>query len=248
MKLFIGCCGLRKSLEDYSKEFETLEIQKTFYNLPKEKTLESWKKKVPANFVFSVKAFQGITHPFSSPTWKRFRGEIPGNPENLGFLKPSKEVFWAWKETEKICNCLGARFCLIQLPKSFNDSRENFENAEKFFKKIDPKKLGFKIAIELRGWSLSNIKKLGSSYNLIDCCDPFVRNPFLGRERIAYLRLHGSPPGKKLYSYKYSDKDFEILREKLLSFKAKEIYLYFNNIFMFEDALRFKKYVEKEGL
>jgi len=26
MKFFIVCCGLRKSLEDYSKGFETLEI------------------------------------------------------------------------------------------------------------------------------------------------------------------------------------------------------------------------------
>ena len=248
MILRIGCCGLRKSLREYSKVFDTIEIQSTFYNLPKAKTIEKWKAQVPEDFVFSIKAFQGITHPFSSPTWKRFKGNVPGKPENLGFLKPNNEVFWAWKETEKICEYLEVRFCLIQLPKRFGDSKENIENARNFFEKITPKKLKFKIAIELRGWNLNNIKKLCAKYGLIDCCDPFVRDPFLGRRKIVYLRLHGSPPGKKLYSYKYSNKDFEMLREKLLSFRAREIYLYFNNIFMFEDTLRFKKYIEKEGL
>ncbi|MEM2991420.1 MAG: DUF72 domain-containing protein, partial [Halobacteria archaeon] len=57
-----------------------------------------------------------------------------------------------------------------------------------------------------------------------------------------YFRLHGSPPGKKMYSYRYSDSDLRLLHQKIKSYEDRgEIYCMFNNIAMWDDALRFKE-------
>ena len=46
----------------YSSQFPDVEINNTFYQLPKEKTLLDWAAKVPETFQFAIKASQRITH------------------------------------------------------------------------------------------------------------------------------------------------------------------------------------------
>ena len=42
--------------------FQAVELNNTFYRMPKPSMIETWKTQVPDNFRFSVKASQGITH------------------------------------------------------------------------------------------------------------------------------------------------------------------------------------------
>jgi uncharacterized protein YecE (DUF72 family) len=49
-------------LHFYSEHFSTVEINYSFYQLPKEATLLKWASEVPAGFTFSLKANQKITH------------------------------------------------------------------------------------------------------------------------------------------------------------------------------------------
>jgi uncharacterized protein YecE (DUF72 family) len=49
-------------LRFYSEHFSTVEINYSFYQLPKEKTLLQWASVVPPGFTFSFKATQKITH------------------------------------------------------------------------------------------------------------------------------------------------------------------------------------------
>lgn len=46
----------------YSTKFPVVEINNTFYQLPKEKTLLDWAARVPESFQFAIKASQRITH------------------------------------------------------------------------------------------------------------------------------------------------------------------------------------------
>lgn len=46
----------------YASQFPVVEINNTFYQLPKEKTLLDWAAKVPESFQFAIKASQRITH------------------------------------------------------------------------------------------------------------------------------------------------------------------------------------------
>ena len=49
-------------LEFYSNYFDIIEINSTFYNIPKEATVVNWYNQVPSNFKFVVKVWQKITH------------------------------------------------------------------------------------------------------------------------------------------------------------------------------------------
>ena len=49
-------------LEYYAQHFDTVEINNTFYHMPREQTMINWCDKVPPNFLFAVKASRYITH------------------------------------------------------------------------------------------------------------------------------------------------------------------------------------------
>jgi uncharacterized protein YecE (DUF72 family) len=52
----------RDMLAYYSERLKAVELNNTFYRLPKREMVESWKSQVPDNFRFSLKASQRITH------------------------------------------------------------------------------------------------------------------------------------------------------------------------------------------
>ena len=51
-----------EQLAYYANRFPTVEINNTFYHLPKQSTVERWYAIVPSHFIFSVKASRFITH------------------------------------------------------------------------------------------------------------------------------------------------------------------------------------------
>ena len=53
---------LKDWLSFYSKNYSTVEINNSFYHLPKKSTFQKWEKETPKDFVFSVKANRYITH------------------------------------------------------------------------------------------------------------------------------------------------------------------------------------------
>jgi len=52
----------KEMLSYYAERFNVVELNNTFYRLPKPEMVESWKAQVPQNFRFTMKASQGITH------------------------------------------------------------------------------------------------------------------------------------------------------------------------------------------
>ncbi|MDQ5846851.1 MAG: DUF72 domain-containing protein [Acidobacteriota bacterium] len=52
----------KEMLSYYAERLTTVEINATFYRMPQTSMLENWKEQVPANFRFSLKAPQRITH------------------------------------------------------------------------------------------------------------------------------------------------------------------------------------------
>ena len=42
--------------------FDTVEVNATFYRLPKRSTVEGWVEQVPDDFLFAVKASRYLTH------------------------------------------------------------------------------------------------------------------------------------------------------------------------------------------
>ena len=136
----VGCCGFPFSMQEYFEKFCVVEIQSTFYRIPKPETVEGWRMSVGEDFEFSVKAWQAITHPLTSPTWKKAKIKVDvKNRDNYGFLRATREVFDAWKITREICGLLEARVCLIQCPASFVANEQNVGNMQQFFPRSSEK-------------------------------------------------------------------------------------------------------------
>lgn len=236
MEIKVGCCGFQKNRKEYFKNFSLVELQSTFYQLPEKiEIIKKLRKEAPKNFEFSIKAFQVITHDFSSPTYKKLKTKF-GNPKNYGSFKNTKEVLFAWEKTKEIAKILKAKIILFQTPPSFKQERENIENLRRFFKKI--KKESFIFAWEVRGkWERKILAQLQKEFDFVHCVDPFKEKPVSGK--LNYFRLHGKP-GYNL-KYKYTLEDFEYL---LNLCREKESYVLFNNLSMFKDALKFKKLIK----
>jgi uncharacterized protein YecE (DUF72 family) len=52
----------RRWLELYAQRFDTVEVNNTFYRLPRRDAVAGWVKQTPAGFTFSVKASRYLTH------------------------------------------------------------------------------------------------------------------------------------------------------------------------------------------
>jgi len=248
VKLKVGCCGFPTSMSRYFSEFKLVEIQATFYRIIWDKTLKRWRESAPNDFEFTVKAFQGITHDVNSPTWRKSNiKEYKSLKDKVGYLRPTSEVLSFWSETLKAAKILRSNIILIQLPRSFRDTKENINNASNFFEKIT--RGDIRISIELRGWSKTSRKALCEEYDLIDVVDPFGDSPaYVGD--VLYFRLHGKYTGTKIiYNYRYSTEELKSLKEIVIKYfeeGVKRIYVLFNNSYMYEDAKRFMRYFEND--
>jgi uncharacterized protein YecE (DUF72 family) len=237
LEIKVGTCGWSLKRSDYFNNFSCIEIQETFYKMPKFETLKNWRDESPKDFEFTIKAWQAITHPLNSPTWRK--GEFPkfGKPENFGLLKPTDENIKAWNEIIKTCEILNARILIIQTPPSFTPSNDNINNIYEFFSSIDRKNLT--IGWEPRGeWSNEIIAKICKELSLIHVVDPFRRLPSIESD-ITYFRLHGIGGKETNYRYVYTDEDLHKLYNIIKELKSEKIYVMFNNIKMAQDAMRF---------
>ena len=235
----VGCCGFPVRRDMYYKDFEVMEVQQTFYQLPRLDTGAKWKEEAPPNFEFTMKAWQLITHRPSSPTYRRLRRPIPeARKKNYGFFKSTEEVVEAWSKTAEFADALGAEKIVFQSPASFFPSSDHIQNIKLFFKKI--KTDSFRFIWEPRGrWERKVVERLCMELGITPCLDPFEGESVQGD--LLYVRLHG----REGYRYTYSESEMRELIQN--GGRYPQAYLMFNNVSMYEDALHFKKLLEEEN-
>lgn len=256
-KIKAGCSGYRyyrppngwkekykQLIQAYADMYPLVEVNSTFYKLPRVSTVKKWKTlvdEVNNDFIFIVKANQRITHLPSSPTYKKVGIEIDeSNKDKLGFFKSTEEVFKAWNETKEVCEALEAEVCLFQSPWSFTPVKEHLENLNNFFSQI---RSDLTFAFEPRGgkWTFEIIKKVCEKHNIIPVGDP-LKEKYTETQNLAYFRLHGL--GDSMYRYKFTNSDLKNLYDKCEQFFGDKIFVLFNNYEMFNDCERFLKYIQ----
>lgn len=225
MTVKVGCCGYPVSMKRYWEAFTLVELNNTFYQYPRESTVQKWRKNAPENFEFTVKANQEISHKHKLD------------------IKLANEAFNKMKD---ICRTLDARILLIQTPSSFKQSI--LSRAEEFFRNV--KRDDLTLIWETRGPSWENpgtrkkLKEVLSELDVTHVTDPFRILPvYTGR--VAYFRLHGL--GSRMYYYQYTDEELKKLFDLIKPYdkREKEVYVLFNNLSMFEDAKRFVYFLEE---
>jgi uncharacterized protein YecE (DUF72 family) len=220
---------------EYAEVLKCVEVQHTFYQPPQVKTLEKWRSEMPADFEFTLKAWQLITHESTSPTYKRLKKKLTEKElAETGFFKSTDIVAEGLETTLACADALGARTILFQCPAKFTQTKENIANLRRFFKKAKRGDRNF--AWEPRGpWEDKVVKKICDDLGLWHCVDPFVRRTVTPDR--CYFRLHGIGG----WRYRYEDGELEELVSLLPD--ENDSYVFFNNNVMTEDAMRFHRFI-----
>lgn len=217
--------------QKYFQAFTCVEIDSSFFQLPRIETAARWRAAAPPGFQFAIKAWQVITHPSSSPTYKRTRLDA-SDREHAGYFGFNPTVRWAWDETFAVAKELKAFLVLFQCPASFRATKENVSRLRMFFERA--KRASFLMGWEPRGdWDDNLIASLCKELDLIHVVDPFKSLPAAGA--IQYYRLHG-PTGSH---HRFSEEELERLRG--FCGARKRTYCFFNNVAMTTDAQRFRR-------
>ncbi|UCG91945.1 MAG: DUF72 domain-containing protein [candidate division WOR-3 bacterium] len=259
----VGCCGFPVGKEKYFKKFSVIEIQSTFYDFVRETTIRKWRAEAPKDFEFVIKVPQFITHPTTSPTYRKVKKLEGMDPAHLGNFQPTEEVFYCYNKTVEYATILRTKLLVFQSPPRFSPDKQNVKNMEKFFRKIERK--GLILAWESRGiWQPEQVKNICAKLDLIDVVDPFVRDSVhpvrkpwsqgvAGKSeftttktpsefsngvhgKIFYYRLHGGNE----YHKKFEKKELVSLYKEI---KNKSGYVMFNNISMFQDAQKLRNLI-----
>ncbi len=238
----VGTCGFQRSRRSHYENLDVVEVQQTFYDPPNDETLKRWKREAPENFEFTVKAWMLITHSYNKMLWRRLKRKVPGRPEDYGNFKLNRHTLWALEETIKSARILGSRIIVFQSPQSFRPTRENISNIKNFFRNVDLK--GFIVVWEPRGeWWQKNelLEELHNELGIFIGGDVLRERIPKHRQDLLYSRLHGlGGRGEVNYKYKYKDDDLAKLKDIILEYGSKEAYIMFNNVYAYEDAIRFK--------
>jgi uncharacterized protein YecE (DUF72 family) len=169
-------------LVHYSKSFNAVEINSSFYRAHQRATYERWRDVTPANFRFSAKMPRSVTHDCALRRYQsellQFLGEISGLGRKLSVI-------------------------LVQLPASLAfDSRV----AKRFFESLAAQS-SVRVACEPRhaSWFSARASDLLQRYGVARVAADPSTNPGgklpSGSRTLIYYRLHGSP---RMYYSAYS--------------------------------------------
>lgn len=225
----VGLCGFTIAAAEYFETFDTLEVQQTFYEPPARETLARWRDQAPPGFVFTMKAWQVITHRGTSRTYRRLRSAV--NLEEAGAFRLNDTVLGAWKTTRDCARILRAAAILFQCPASFRPTEEHVENMRRFFGRIERLE-NVRYLWEPRGdWPDELLIGICRELDLVHVVDPFLRDT-VSRD-LTYWRLHGIGSHYR----PYTDDELRSLAARVPP--AGETFVMFNNIPRVRDAQRF---------
>ncbi|GAB4324347.1 MAG: DUF72 domain-containing protein [Promethearchaeota archaeon] len=213
----------------YASAFSTNEVNTTFYHLPRRSTVESWARRTPRRFTFSLKLPKALTHEA-----KLDAGEAPRLLDQ--FLKVTSPLVESGK-------CVAH---LLQLPPSF-EKDEHWGRLDAFLKAwrelVDassPPGQAPALAVEFRNLSWVNdetfdlLREGGACYVVV--VEPLLPpvTPVTGRD--AYVRFHGF--GKNpWFNYEFSSEELDDWVPKIRALAGVvesgggSVNVYFNNHF-----------------
>jgi len=213
----------RERLEYYSTRFDTVEINSSFYHLPRTSTCESWKNRVPGHFVFTMKASRFITH-----------------------LKKLRDTEEPVRKFFEVVDVLGGRLgpVLFQLPPGLE---RDIPLLERFIAALPPE---HRYVFEFRNntWyddgTYGLLDRTGCSFCVHDL--PGKASPFILTGDFAYFRFHGA---RQAYSSCYTDDELRSwsVRMREIAESGRDVYAYFNNDihgYAVENAETLRRYTE----
>jgi uncharacterized protein YecE (DUF72 family) len=214
-------------LEFYLHRFDTVELNNSFYRLPSADAFAGWRRRVPANFRFAVKASRYLTH------LRKLRD--PADPLDL-----------FWKRAARLGDRLGP--VLYQLPPHWHRDVERLRT----FLELVPRDRAQAVEFRDPSWYHDDVYRLLADHGVALCLHDMrgsATSPDLQIGPFVYVRFHGSGPR---YGGAYSDEALTRWAERLDRWSAAGLpcWAYFNNDVgghAPRDAARLASYSAKNG-
>jgi len=196
----------RRWLEFYAQHFNSVEVNATFYRLPKEQAVANWVRESPPGFLFAVKMSRYVTH------IKRLRD-----------LPPSIELFYSRIRPLAGSSKLGP--VLWQLPETFRREDERLAQA---LDALPPGRHCFEFRHE--SWFVEDVYELLRRSGVALVIGDTPRRPFQAHELTAdwtFIRFHHGTRGRRS---NYSETELEEWAQRIEVWaREADVYAYFNN-------------------
>lgn len=214
-------------LAHYLKDFDTVELNNTFYHLPSEEAFDNWRKATPKDFLFAVKGSRFLTH-------------------MIKLKDPQRGVVNFMPRAERLRAKLGP--VLWQLPPKWNVNVERLE----IFLSLLPEKHRYAFELRNQTWMTEDVYAVLRKYNAAFCIYDLAgyQSPLEITADWTYVRLHGPTPFK--YQGSYSDKKLATWADRIKTWSKsmKAIYAYFDNddsAFAVKNALTLKEMIGRRA-
>jgi len=215
----------------YAMWFDHVEVNSTYYALPKKEAVEKWIEQTPPGFLFDIRVPRTISQ---SPAKAGQDGRlIKIMLENLEPLRQAKKL---------------GTFLLVLSP-YFKPERHQLEELDALIEKMQPHSLAVElrhsawVSKKLRASTFQFFKERKLVFVTVDMPSikgsdlmPFVED--ITNPKLAYVRLHGRNPGyvkaksaMERHTYLYPESELKELAQRIrrLSAKAKEVRVVANN-------------------
>ncbi|MCE5306925.1 MAG: DUF72 domain-containing protein [Acidobacteriales bacterium] len=199
----------RDYLSYYAQNFGTVEVNYSFYHLPRPETYLNWAGQTPEGFVFAVKASRVITHINRlrnvEETWRKFLSNAEALGQKLGPV-------------------------LLQFPPSF---RVDLALLRDFLDIAGQQKV--RLAFEFRhaSWfrpAVAGLLRERGAALVIAQSSRYPQAPLEATAPFVYLRFHGP---ERLFGSSYNDEQLRGWAARIREWLAAplDVYVYFNNDF-----------------
>jgi uncharacterized protein YecE (DUF72 family) len=212
-----------KSLVAYSRLFNFVEVNSTFYRIPPMKQVERWRKQVPQDFQFSVRASRTITHKH--------------------LLKPTTEALDTFNTMKKICETLKTNLLHLQTPPSLVLNQKTIDNIRDFVSSASIGRL--RPALETRSGNSARLpqelQKIMQDNGMVHCVDLSKGDTPAYHSDILYTRMFGKGEHN---IYQPTDSELAEIDNAVSSSGSERVVMSFHFVKMYKDAARMKTYKE----
>jgi uncharacterized protein YecE (DUF72 family) len=196
----------------FSTQFNTVEINGSFYGLLPAKSYERWRAETGENFRLSVKVSKTITH-----------------------IQRMKDVRLAWEKFLETTLPLKEKRgpYLFQFPSSFSGTPEEIRRINDFLGSLKNDSVPVQCAFEFRHQNcfsedMQTVLKTHRAALVLAHSSEYPGAPLIDSADFTYIRLHGP---EKLFSSSYSEAKLSewaaTIKDQVR--KKKDVYVYFNN-------------------
>ncbi len=203
----------------YTKHFDTVEINNTFYRLPEAKTFEAWQKRAPDGFLYALKFSRYGSH------MKKLKDSVSTIGQFCHRIQPLKA---------------SAGPILVQLPPRWHPNPERLSA----FLENAPRNLRWAVEFRNPEWLSETVYDVLRTHGAALCIhDMLADHPRLLTAKWTYVRFHGDHY-EGSYSYQALSAWARWMQEQMSA--GRDVYAYFNNDaegHAVRNAQRLKRYV-----